>query len=396
MYPCHPSVQLEGICCLLADNGKQFTSKFFLDVCRILKVHNSFTTTYHPQTNGQVERFNRTILSALRAYVNDHPKDWDLYTSALTYAYNTQPQTSTSMAPFDLVLSKPPGPLATSLPPTEYNGRLDFKHKWKKWLAKVIPETQEKLRKSQERYKRNFDKRLRKNTDTIAPGDNIFLRVERKDDKDTRHKLAPIADGPFPVLRVDNTAKTVVIKRPDNSVENVSRSRVALAPKSEEYTNIGEKKTPTHLDETLSNYPAPEETNLRHIENIPSTPGNEERDIFAERTNDNPNQTNPTQNSPTGNSPKPPRPDMKDGNPNNEDETEEFVMDKIISHRINKSKKHRYADVGDLLYRIRWYDFGPSDDTWEPISHIPRSKLISYHNRKGLPLPNHLDDSIDG
>ena len=60
---------------LISDNGNQFTSKFFLDVCRILKVHNSFTTTYHPQTNGQVEIFNRTIVSAIRAYLVDHPRD---------------------------------------------------------------------------------------------------------------------------------------------------------------------------------------------------------------------------------------------------------------------------------------------------------------------------------
>ena len=70
---------------LIADNGRQFTSRFFLDVCRILNVHNAFTTTYYPQTNGQVERFNRTILSALRTYIGDHPKDWDLYSPCLLY-----------------------------------------------------------------------------------------------------------------------------------------------------------------------------------------------------------------------------------------------------------------------------------------------------------------------
>ena len=43
---------------LLADNGKCFTGRFFQDVCRILNVVNQFTTTYHPQTNGQVERYN--------------------------------------------------------------------------------------------------------------------------------------------------------------------------------------------------------------------------------------------------------------------------------------------------------------------------------------------------
>ena len=71
---------------LLSDNVGQFTARFFQDVCRIIGVKNPFTTTYHPQCNGQVERLNRTILAALRHYVADHPKNWDLFTDALTYA----------------------------------------------------------------------------------------------------------------------------------------------------------------------------------------------------------------------------------------------------------------------------------------------------------------------
>ena len=60
---------------LLADNGKCFTSKFFQSVCQILNVDNEFTTTYHPQTNGQVERYNRTLKAAIKSYLDDHPTD---------------------------------------------------------------------------------------------------------------------------------------------------------------------------------------------------------------------------------------------------------------------------------------------------------------------------------
>lgn len=57
---------------LLSDNGPQFTSKVFQEVCQILRVSNVFTTRYHPQCNGQVERFSRTIVSALRHYLGDN------------------------------------------------------------------------------------------------------------------------------------------------------------------------------------------------------------------------------------------------------------------------------------------------------------------------------------
>ena len=74
--------------CVISDNGKQFAAKFFQAVCELLGISNVFTSTYHPQTNGQVERYNRTILAMLRNYVNEHQNDWDEFASVLTYAYN--------------------------------------------------------------------------------------------------------------------------------------------------------------------------------------------------------------------------------------------------------------------------------------------------------------------
>lgn len=97
---------------LIAYNGSQSTSKFFQDVCKIFNLHNSFTSTYHPQTNVQVERLNRKILSAIRTYILDHSHDWDLYSSALKYEYNCRSQNSTTIAQLDLFLSNHPGPLA--------------------------------------------------------------------------------------------------------------------------------------------------------------------------------------------------------------------------------------------------------------------------------------------
>ena len=71
---------------LLSDDGNQLIAKLFRKTCRMLGVKNLYATNYHPQTNGQVERFNRTILASLRHYVAEHPKDWDLFSDSLTYA----------------------------------------------------------------------------------------------------------------------------------------------------------------------------------------------------------------------------------------------------------------------------------------------------------------------
>jgi transposase InsO family protein len=62
---------------LLTENGTQFVSKFFQSFCRILGVKKVFTSAYRPSTNGKTERFNRTIVEFMGAYVSEHQRDWD-------------------------------------------------------------------------------------------------------------------------------------------------------------------------------------------------------------------------------------------------------------------------------------------------------------------------------
>jgi transposase InsO family protein len=73
---------------LLADNGPQLTANFFQAFCAELGIHKVFTTAYHPQSNGQVERYNWTILASLRGYVATRQENWDYFPSAVTFAYN--------------------------------------------------------------------------------------------------------------------------------------------------------------------------------------------------------------------------------------------------------------------------------------------------------------------
>lgn len=66
----------------------------------------------HPQTNGRVERFNRTMSSALRLYVAEHQHHWDLYSDTLPIGYINQGYTSTYHSSFELVLVHTLEPLA--------------------------------------------------------------------------------------------------------------------------------------------------------------------------------------------------------------------------------------------------------------------------------------------
>ena len=97
---------------LLSDNGPQFTARYFQHALASLGIKHVPTSTYHPQTNGQTERYNSSIIARLRHYVAEHQRNWDTFVQPLTYAYNTQVHRSTKCTPLELVTSRQPnGPL---------------------------------------------------------------------------------------------------------------------------------------------------------------------------------------------------------------------------------------------------------------------------------------------
>lgn len=55
-----------------SDQGRQYESIPFKEMCKVLHIKKTRTTPYHPQSDGMVERFNKTLVTILSAYVNDH------------------------------------------------------------------------------------------------------------------------------------------------------------------------------------------------------------------------------------------------------------------------------------------------------------------------------------
>ena len=212
---------------LLSDNGPQFNAKFFHSTCRILGITNFSTSVYHPQTKGQVERYNRTIASMLRNYVGEHQDDWDVYVGQLTYAYNSHVLRTTRTTPFELVLSRPPPELSLrradgDVPPFDRgNQRAEFL----KTMDSTIQRAYGSLRRTQARYKRDFDKRIRRINYRFRPGEYVYLNPT--DGAKTSNKLASPAVGPYRVLA--NDCGTITIDR-DGVTERVSTDRCVYAP----------------------------------------------------------------------------------------------------------------------------------------------------------------------
>ena len=60
-----------------SEQGRQFEGKVFTEMCKLLHVKKTRTTPYHPQSDGMVERYNKTLLSMLRTLVDDNQRNWD-------------------------------------------------------------------------------------------------------------------------------------------------------------------------------------------------------------------------------------------------------------------------------------------------------------------------------
>ena len=90
---------------VLTDQGTNFQSELFEEVCKFLGIKKLTTSPYHPMCNGLCERFNGTLKSMLRKFAHDDPDDWDTYLPYLLFAYREVPQSSTGFSPFELIYS---------------------------------------------------------------------------------------------------------------------------------------------------------------------------------------------------------------------------------------------------------------------------------------------------
>ncbi|WVZ70565.1 hypothetical protein U9M48_019224 [Paspalum notatum var. saurae] len=211
--PCHKSddavnianlffqeiVRLHGMpSTIVSDRDAKFLSHFWRTLWNKLGTKLLFSTTCHPQTDGQTEVVNRTLSTMLRAVLKKNLKMWEECLPHVEFAYNRAVHSTTKVvygfnprAPIDLL------PL-----PTSERVHHDARER-AEFILKLHATTKENIEKMTAKY-RDAGSKGRKEL-KLEPGDLVWLHLRKDRFPDLRKsKLMPRADGPFKIIEKIN------------------------------------------------------------------------------------------------------------------------------------------------------------------------------------------------
>ena len=93
---------------IITDQGRNFESELIENLCQLAGVQKLRTSPYHPQTDGQCECFNGTLLNMLGTLTPEQKKDWKTHVPALVHAYNCTRNAATGFSPYYLLFGREP------------------------------------------------------------------------------------------------------------------------------------------------------------------------------------------------------------------------------------------------------------------------------------------------
>jgi len=217
---------------ILTDQGPNFESALFQELCKLMAIDKIRTSPYRPSTNGNIERFHGTMHSMLVKLVSENHRDWDQLLPAIAFAYRTSVQESTKFTPYyllhgrearipaDLIYGPPPEPEQTPDLP-------QFVEEQQRTLRDAFSLVRQHLGHAARRRKRDYDLRARPRH--FATGSWVWVYTPRR--KMGRYpKWQSLYQGPFLVIKQLGPVNYLVQR----------------SPKSNPWTVHVDKLTPCH------------------------------------------------------------------------------------------------------------------------------------------------------
>ena len=163
---------------ILSDRGTSFINQVIDTLCEKFQTKHRLTSSYRPQTNGMVERFNRTIGECLAKLLSDKEKQWDEYLDSVLLAYRTMKHETTGFTPFQLIYGRQ-AKLPVELKVVTFK---DLSESYEQALMKRTLILIEKLSHDQNKAKSNIESsqskmrsRSKKPSDRLKIGDKVLV-----------------------------------------------------------------------------------------------------------------------------------------------------------------------------------------------------------------------------
>jgi hypothetical protein len=166
---------------VLTDQGTCFMSRVMKELLSLLQVKQLRTSVYHPQTDGLVERFNKTLKQMLKKAMDTDGKNWDQLLPHVLFAVHEVPQASTGFSPFELLYGRRPRGLldlakeAWESRPSPHRTLVDHVEQVRDRMAQVWPIVRNHLKQAQLAQARVYNRgaQLR----IFQPGDLVLVLI---------------------------------------------------------------------------------------------------------------------------------------------------------------------------------------------------------------------------
>ncbi|KAK3005034.1 hypothetical protein RJ639_016773 [Escallonia herrerae] len=191
---------------LVTDNGKQFDNPTFRTFCANLSIEQRFTSVAHPQTNGQTEVTNRTLLQGIKKKLDGAKGLWVDELPKILWAYNTTTRTSTGETPFSLSFGTDALiPVEVGLPSLQLTTHDPVQNKEDlRANLDLLDERREqaavRLAAYKHRVSKFYDQRVRHRAFRV--GNLVLHCIEASAPHEAVGKLAPNWEGPYRVVKL--------------------------------------------------------------------------------------------------------------------------------------------------------------------------------------------------
>ena len=214
---------------LLSDRGSNFLSELILEVCHLIGTKKINTSGYHAQTDGLVERFNRTLIGMLSKWVDKKGRDWDQQLPYVLWAYRVSPHDSTGESPFFLLHGHDPR-LPTELmlgsPSSPYQvDQEDYVSELVSGLSDAWALAKSRIEEAQSRQKQQYDRGIKECRFQI--GQRVFV-YKPSEIQQKAWKFSHPYHGPFRIIKLTDSNGALVrpTTRPDDPLMLVNFDRL--------------------------------------------------------------------------------------------------------------------------------------------------------------------------